>query len=158
MVTAPVVAIASQLAGERVSVSCERNQSFNTEDRAYTLWTDSDGTVIFDPVIHLAAGTCDALNRLVVRDGRPHAAVKGLATNGGTTVDIPDAGAVHLLLHEALHIRESSTDEARVECDTSLNAWSALRLFKLPAWRDRQILRGMRLAHLASDASYLGDC
>lgn len=66
--------------------------------------------------------------------------------------------AVHLLLHEATHIRDDSTDEARVECDTSKNAWSAVKLFHLAAWQDRQILRGMAVAHLDSVPSYLRDC
>lgn len=164
MVTPPVVAIASTLAGEPVTVSCEKDARFSTLLRAYTLYVRSDdGAVVFDPVIHLAASTCNALNRLVVRDGRQHVARQQIITNGGAITDVEDGGAVHLLLHEALHLRLESADEALVEHETQLNRWSALKLFKLAAWRDHQILRGMTLWHCASsrtpvDYLALGAC
>ena len=158
MVTAPVVAIASQLAGESVQVSCERNARFSDASRAYTVWQANDGTIVFDPVIHLSASTCNELNRLVVRDTRSSAGQTQFVTNGGAIIDLAGGGAVHLLLHEALHLREKSTDEARVECDASRNAWSAVALFHLAAWRDQQILRGMAVAHAGSAPSYLKDC
>lgn len=158
MIVPPVVAIASQLAGTPVTISCERNARFSDASRAYTLWESEDGTIVFDPVIHLAAGTCNELNRLVVRDGRRHVAREQILTDSGAVVDLAGGGAIHLLLHEALHIREESTDESRVECDTNRNAWSAVALFRLAAWRDRQILRGMRVAHLESASSYLAVC
>lgn len=148
---------ASQLAGEPVTIACERDSRFQDGAGEYVYY-DGD-TLTFDSVIHLPRKTCNALYRLVSRDSRrlPTSAA-GLVTNGGAPVDLPDGRAVHVLLHGATHIRESSSDEGRVECDTYRNGWQAVRLFGFPASEARQILRGMTVAHRESRADYLTVC
>lgn len=156
-----LVAIASNLAGTPVSVSCQRNQDFTSGVEAYTLGTQNgDGTITVDPVLHFSRGTCNELIRLVVRDGRPHHAHSWLVTNGGQIVDLPGGSAVHILEHEALHVREQSADEARVECLAEENRATAVGAFHFAAWQAKQILRGFVVAHLDSSRApvdYLAD-
>jgi hypothetical protein len=159
MIASPtVVGYASQLAGRPVQVACHRDQSFEAGVLGYTLY-DAEGVVY--PVIYLPASTCNRLNELAspsrllvvdTRKGRTSASVER------SSADLPDGFAVDTLIHEATHIREQSTNEARVECDSYRNRWSAVKLFRLPASKDRQVMRGMTAAHLASPASYLKDC
>jgi hypothetical protein len=157
--TPAITSYASSLAGRPVTVRCNRDQSFTNGLLGYTLY---DPTGYVYPVIYLPASTCNRLNMLAwpsalrVIDGRQRRAVASVAAAGGN--DLPDGAAVDTLIHEATHIREQSTDEARVECDSYRNRWSAVKLFHLSAARNRAILRGMRAAHEASPASYLADC
>ena len=153
-----ITSYASQLAGRPVTIACHRDQSFATDVLGYTLY-DASGYVY--PVIYLPASTCNRLNaltspsRLVVvdtRKGRTAASAQRAST------DLPDGAAVDTLIHEATHIREQSTNEARVECDSYRNRWSAVKLFRLPAARDQAIMRGITAAHVASPPSYLKDC
>jgi hypothetical protein len=101
---------------------------------------------------------CNRLNtladpsRLVVVDTRRS---HGAAQDG---VDIANGTAVDTLIHEATHIREQSTDESRVECDSYRNRWSAVKLFRLSARMDAAVMRGITAAHEASPPSYLRDC
>jgi hypothetical protein len=154
----PVAAVtdyASQLAGRPVTIACHRDQSFAKDLLGYTLYDDT-GYVY--PVIYLPASTCNRLNklasphRLLVADTRTKRAV------AAKTTDIRDGSAVATLIHEATHILEQSTDEAHVECDAYRNRWSALKLFDLPAAKNKGILRGMILAHEQSPPEYLADC
>jgi hypothetical protein len=156
--TPAVTSYASTLAGRAVSVACHRDQSFAPGLLGYTLY-DASGYVY--PVIYLPASTCNRLNtlaspgRLFVLDRRtPRTA----ATKEAARADLPDGAAVDTLIHEATHIREQATDEARVECDSYRNRWSAVALFHLPARMDRAIMRGITAAHESSPASYLKDC
>jgi hypothetical protein len=155
--TPAITSYASSLAGRPVTVRCNRDQSFTNGLLGYTLY---DATGYVYPVIYLPASTCNRLNvlawpsRLRVIDGRQPRALASVAA--GT--DLPDGAAVDTLIHEATHIREQSTDEARVECDSYRNRWSAVKLFHFSAARSRAILRGMHAAHEASPASYLADC
>ncbi|HEY1478592.1 MAG TPA: hypothetical protein VGF46_01100 [Gaiellales bacterium] len=158
MVSSPAVtSYASQLAGRPVSIACHRDQSFQQRELGYTLY-DQHGVVY--PVIYLPASTCNRLNtlaspsRLLVADMR-----KGhSAASSSPVVDLPDGSAVDTLIHEATHILEQSTNEARVECDSYRNRWSAVRLFRLSAAKDAEVMRGITATHLASPASYLRDC
>ncbi|MEO9174967.1 MAG: hypothetical protein ABI317_05585, partial [Gaiellales bacterium] len=59
---------------------------------------------------------------------------------------------------EATHILEQSTNEARVECDSYRNRWSAVRLFGFSSTMDAAVMRGITVAHESSPASYLKDC
>jgi hypothetical protein len=150
-----IVAYASSLAGRAVTVQCNRDQSFDSGELGYTLY-DSSGTVY--PVIYLPATMCKRLNtlagpqRLVARRGRT------AAQRAAAKIDVPDGTAVDTLIHEATHILEQSTNEARVECDSYRNRWSAVRLFGLSSAMDAAVMRGITVAHLASPASYLRDC
>ena len=156
--SAAITSYASSLAGTPVTVTCNRDQSFARGTLGYTLY-DADGVVY--PVVYLPASTCKRLNelasptRLVVLDTRKG---RSLASASRTAADLPDGAAVDTLIHEATHIREQSTDEARVECDSYRNRWSAVKLFRLGAREDARILRGMTAAHVASPANYLTDC
>lgn len=158
MATPAITGYASSLAGRPVTVTCDRDQSFTDGLLGYTLY-DSTGYVY--PVIYLPASTCNRLNVLAsprrhgVIDGRQGRAVASVAAS---VTDLPDGSAVDTLIHEATHIREQSTDEARVECDSYRNRWSAVRLFRLSAARSGEIMRGMKAAHESSLASYLTDC
>jgi hypothetical protein len=153
-----VVSHASQLAGRPVTIACNRDQSFKDDMLGYTLYDDT-GYVY--PVIYLPASTCKRLNdlaaprRLLVADTRKGRAV---ASSARLAVDLPDGSAVDTLIHEATHILEQSTDEARVECDSYRNRWSAVKLFHLSATQDSQIMRGITTAHLQSPPDYLTDC
>jgi len=53
---------------------------------------------------------------------------------------------------------DAGSDEARVECDSYRNRWSAVKLFHLSATEDSRIMRGMKVAHLESPPEYLKDC
>jgi hypothetical protein len=154
---AAVTSYASQLAGRPVTIACNRDQSFKDDVLGYTLFDDS-GYVY--PVIYLPASTCKRLNdlasprRLLVADTR-----KGRTAAGArSAADLPDGSAVDTLIHEATHILEQSTDEARVECDSYRNRWSAVKLFHLSATEDSRIMRGITVAHLQSPPDYLTDC
>lgn len=158
LATPAIVSYASSLAGTAVTVACDRDQSFDAGTLGYTLY-DASGVVY--PVIYLPASTCNRLNELAgpaalrvvdTRTGRT------LASVARSNVDVADGSAVDTLIHEATHILEQSTNEARVECDSYRNRWSAVKLFRLPARISGGILRGMTAAHLASPASYLKDC
>jgi hypothetical protein len=156
--TPTVTSYASQLAGRPVTIACHRDQSFAVGVLGYTLY-DEAGVVY--PVIYLPASTCNRLNalaspsRLVVRDTRRS---RTAASAQRASSDLSDGAAVDTLIHEATHIREQSTNESRVECDSYRNRWSAVKLFHLPAARDRAIMRGIIAAHVASPPSYLKDC
>jgi hypothetical protein len=155
---AAVTSYASQLAGRPVTIACHRDQSFKDGVLGYTLFDDS-GYVY--PVIYLPASTCNRLNQLaaphryLVADTRKGRAA---ASTERSAVDLPDGSAVDTLIHEATHILEQSTDEARVECDSYRNRWSAVKLFHLSAAEDNQIMRGMNVAHFQSLPEYLKDC
>ncbi len=156
---AAVTSYASQLAGRPVTIACHRDQSFKDDTLGYTLF-DADTGYVY-PVIYLPASTCNRLNQLasphryLVADTRKGRAV---ASSERSAVDLPDGSAVDTLIHEATHILEQSTDEARVECDSYRNRWSAVKLFNLSATEDSQIMRGMKVAHLQSPPEYLKDC
>jgi hypothetical protein len=156
--TPAIIGYASSLAGTPVAVVCNRDQSFDKGTLGYTLY-DDQGVVY--PTIYLPASTCNRLNtlaspsRLVVTTTRK---ARALAAAPPTTADLPDGAAVDTLIHEATHIREQSTDEARVECDSYRNRWSAVKLFRLSAKENRSIMRGVTAAHLASPADYLMEC
>jgi hypothetical protein len=156
---AAVTSYASSLAGQPVTIACNRDQSFKDDVLGYTLF-DADTGYVY-PVIYLPASTCKRLNdlaaprRLLVADTRKGRAV---AASARSAVDLPDGSAVDTLIHEATHILEQSTDEARVECDSYRNRWSAVKLFHLSATEDGQIMRGMSVAHFQSPADYLTDC
>jgi hypothetical protein len=158
LATPAVISYASSLAGTPVSVACNRDQSFDKGTLGYTRY-DANGVVY--PVIYLPASTCNRLNelagpdRLRVVDTRSGRALASVARK---SVDLPDGSAVDTLIHEATHILEQSTNEARVECDSYRNRWSAVKLFRLSAKMNRSVMRGMTAAHLASPASYLKDC
>jgi hypothetical protein len=156
--TPAIVSYASSLAGRPVAVVCNRDQSFDPGTLGYTLY-DARGVVY--PAIYLPASTCRRLNELAGparpklvdrRSGRVLGAVVR------RSVDLPDGSAVDTLIHETTHILEQSTNEARVECDSYRNRWSALKLFRLAAKQASGIMRGMTAAHLASPASYLKNC
>jgi hypothetical protein len=153
-----ITSYASSLAGTAVTVVCNRDQSFDRGTLGYTLY-DANGVVY--PVIYLPASTCHRLNELAaparLRVVGAHGG-RALASVAPTAIDLSDGAAVDTLIHEATHIREQSTDEARVECDSYRNRWSAVKLFRLPAKRSRSVLRGMTAAHRASPASYLRTC
>lgn len=156
---AAVTSYASDLAGRPVTIACNRDQSFKDDVLGYTLF-DADTGYVY-PVIYLPASTCKRLNalaaphRLLVADTRKG---RTAASSARSTVDLPDGSAVDTLIHEATHILEQSTDEARVECDSYRNRWSAVKLFHLSAAEDSRIMRGMSAAHFQSPADYLTDC
>ena len=154
-----IVSYASTLAGRPVTVQCNRVQSFAPGELGYTLYDPSTKSVY--PVIYLPSTMCNRLDtladpsRLVLVDTRAsHRTAQGAAAE----VDVSDGTAVDTLIHEATHIREQSTDESRVECDSYRNRWSAVKLFRLSARMDARIMRGITAAHEASPASYLRDC
>jgi hypothetical protein len=160
MVASPaIVSDASTLAGRPVTVQCNRDQSFAPGELGYTLY-DAATKVVY-PTIYLPATMCNRLNtladpsRLVVVDTRrSHVGAQAASAQ----VDVANGAAVDTLIHEATHIREQSTDESRVECDSYRNRWSAVKLFRLSARMDAQIMRGITVAHDDSPASYLRDC
>jgi hypothetical protein len=147
---------ASTLAGRPVTVQCNRVQSFAPGELGYTLYDPA--TKVVYPAIYLPSTMCNRLNtladpsRLVVVDTRRS---HGTSRTG---VDVVNGTAVDTLIHEATHIREQSTDESRVECDSYRNRWSAVKLFRLSARMDAAVMRGITAAHEASPPSYLRDC
>jgi hypothetical protein len=159
VIAAPaIIAYASSLAGTPVAVTCNRDQSFGTGELGYTLY-DAQGVV--HPTIYLPASTCNRLNALAAPSRLPATragAGRVLAAAPTPETDLPDGAAVDTLLHEATHIREQSTDEARVECDAYRNRWSAVKLFRLSGKQNRSVLRGVTASHLSSPADYLRDC
>jgi hypothetical protein len=172
-----LVAFESTLAGHPVAVQCLRNQSFDPGEGGYTLWhqdveTYSDGTivdspVVFDQVVYLPTASCTRL--VVLLSGRAPALARRVY---GTIVSpgnpdgldeqlLADGRALHDALHEALHLGENSNDEARVECDTELNRWQAVKLLHVAAERTRLLLASMTLRHRDSQrgpVDYLADC
>jgi hypothetical protein len=157
MLASPAItSYASTLAGRPVTVQCNRVQSFAPGELGYTLYDPA--TKVVYPTIYLPSTMCNRLNtladpsRLVVVDTRRS---QGAARDG---VDVANGTAVDTLIHEATHIREQSTDESRVECDSYRNRWSAVKLFRLSARMDAAVMRGITAAHEASPPSYLRDC
>jgi hypothetical protein len=157
MIASPaIVSAASTLAGRPVSVTCNRDQSFTAGELGYTL---AEGGVVY-PTIYLPASTCNRLNtliapQLVVVDKRPSKVIESAAA---LAIDLPDGSAVDTLIHEATHILEQSTDEARVECDSYTNRAAALNLFPLSAKMKARVMRGVIATHENSDPSYLTIC
>jgi hypothetical protein len=154
-----IVSYASTLAGRPVAVQCNRVQSFARGELGYTLYDPASGTVF--PVIYLPSTMCNRLNalagpqRLLVADTRTRHTV---AQAAAATIDVSNGTAVDTLIHEATHILEQSTDEARVECDSYRNRWSAVKLFHLSSRMDAALMRGITAAHESSPRSYLKDC
>jgi hypothetical protein len=158
VIAAPaVVSIASQLAGRSVTVACNRDSSFAADELGYTL--AENGTVY--PVIHLPASTCSRLNRMaaggisvVDRRARKRMTVSAAAA----AIDLPDGSAAGTLIHEATHILEQSTDEARVECDSYTNRVQVLDAFRLTGKVRMRVEKGIEATHWTSDPSYLAIC
>jgi hypothetical protein len=138
-----------------VTVQCDRDQSFDAGQLGYTL---AENGVVY-PTIYLPASTCNRLNNLanplVVVDKRPSKVIESAAA---LAIDLPDGSAVDTLIHEATHILEQSTDEARVECDSYTNRAAALDLFPLSAKMKARVMRGVIATHENSDPSYLTIC
>ena len=154
--TPAVVSYASQLSGQTVTVVCNRDQSFDTGELGYTLYENG---VVY-PTIYLPASTCNRLNNLTasnlrIVDKRKTRLVQSAAASA---VDLPDGSAVDTLVHEATHILEQSTDEARVECDSYRNRAKALSLFGLSSRQHAKVMRGIVATHENSDPSYLTIC
>ena len=157
MIASPaVVSAASTLAGRPVTVVCNRDQSFDAGELGYTL---AENGVVY-PTIYLPASTCNRLNnlaapQLVVVDKRPSRVIVSAAA---LAIDLPDGSAVDTLVHEATHILEQSTDEARVECDSYTNRAAAVAQFPLSAKQAARVMRGVIATHENSDPSYLTIC
>jgi hypothetical protein len=156
LATPAVVSAASTLAGRPTTVVCNRDQSFDPGELGYTL---AENGVVY-PTIYLPASTCNRLNmlmapQLVVVDRRPS---KVIASAAAPAIDLPDGSAVDTLVHEATHILEQSTDEARVECDSYRNRAAAVDLFPLAARQKARVMRGVIATHQDSDPSYLTIC
>jgi hypothetical protein len=158
MIASPaVISAASTLAGRPVSVVCNRDQSFDAGELGYTL---AENGVVY-PTIYLPASTCNRLNnlaapQLVVVDKRPSSRI--IESAAALAIDLPDGSAVDTLVHEATHILEQSTDEARVECDSYRNRDQAVDLFPLSAKQRARVMRGVIATHQNSDPSYLTIC
>jgi hypothetical protein len=155
--TPAVISVASQLAGRPVTVACNRDSSFETGELGYTL--AEHGVVA--PAIYLPASTCNRLNlmaagRIVVVDRRPSR--KATASAAAAAIDLPDGSAADTLIHEATHILEQSTDEARVECDSYTNRRLVLDAFRLTGRVRSRVERGIEVTHWGSDPSYLTIC
>src|ERR1700712_5850844 len=157
LATPAVVSAASTLAGRPTTVTCNRDQSFDAGELGYTL--AEDGVVY--PTIYLPASTCNRLNnlanpQLVVVDKRP--ASKVIVSAAALAIDLPDGSSVDTLRHEATHILEQSTDEARVECDSFQHRDAAVDLFPLSPKQRARVMRGVVATHQNSDPSYLTIC
>jgi hypothetical protein len=155
--TPAVVTIASLLAGRPVTVTCNRDTSFDPGELGYTL----SGNGMVYPVIYLPASTCNRLDllaggRVAVVDRR---APKRMGVSAGAaSIDLPDGSAADTLIHEATHIREQSTDEARVECDSYTNRARVLDAFALTGKLRARVEKGIESTHRSSDPSYLTVC
>jgi hypothetical protein len=152
-----VVAIAAQLAGQPVGVACRKDSSFGQGELGYTL---ADGGVVY-PVIYLPASTCSRLNLLAAGhvalvDRR--AGKRVVVSAAAEAIDLPDGSAADTLLHEATHIREQSTDEARVECDAYVERARVLDAFALTGRLRTRVEMGVAAAHRGSDPAYLTIC
>lgn len=172
MIAPPALnAYATLLTGHPVTVACQRDQSFTDDTRGYTVTINGE----FLQVIYLPTSTCNRLIALIPTPQRVPAKHKRLSTRIGTIVSVgkvdqasadglnveADGFALETILHESTHLRENSLDEARVECDTHLNAWQAVRPLGLPAWRAAETLQAMTDAHDTSEVApvnYLADC
>jgi hypothetical protein len=155
--TPAVVSYASQLSGQTVTVVCNRDQSFDAGELGYTLYENG---VVY-PTIYLPASTCNRLNNLTaanlrIVDKRKTRVVQSAAA--AAAIDLPNGSAVDTLVHEATHILEQSTDEARVECDSYKNRAKALALFGLSSRQNAKVMRGIVATHENSDPSYLTIC
>jgi hypothetical protein len=166
---------ATLLAGKPVTVACQRDQSFDAGLRGYTLWYGDDpANPSYVQVIYLPYSTCQRLIAIITpphvsgNRKRPVTRIGSIVSPGepnpmaaeGINVE-SDGYALETILHESTHLRENSTDEARVECDTHLNAWQAVKPLGLPAWRAQATLDAMTEAHDTSEVSpinYLADC
>lgn len=129
---APIVAIASQLAGVPVTVTCLPSSQMD----------GASGSVLFhgaipDHAITLDAGVCARLS---------HPATGWLSPGDYLTIE-----------HEAQHIATASTDECAVEALALVNVFQAVRAFHLPAWRSRWVLAHAAAADAAMPAQYHPD-
>lgn len=176
MIAPPVLnQYATLLTGHPVTVACIGDHSLPQGDLGMTYWYGDDpANPSFVQVIYLPTSTC---KRIIAIITPPHGspAARRLSSRIGTIVspgtpdrasvdgvDVEaDGRALETILHEATHLRENSTDEARVECDTHLNAWQAVKPLGLPAWRASSTLQAMTAAHEESEVSpidYLAVC
>jgi hypothetical protein len=158
VIAAPaVVSIASQLAGRPVTVTCNQDSSFAAGELGYTL---AQNGVVY-PVIYLPASTCNRLNllaagKLAVVDRR--ASKRVVVSAAAAAIDLPSGSAADTLIHEATHILEQSTDEARVECDSYAHRAQVLDLFHLTGKTRSRVQKGIEATHWNSDPSYLTVC
>jgi hypothetical protein len=153
-----VITIASTLANRVVTVACSRDSSFGQGELGYTL-ADANGVVY--PTIHLPASTCNRLNllasgRVALVDKR--ASRRPMVSAAAAAIDLPDGAAADTLIHEATHIAEQSTDEARVECDSYRDRARVLDAFTLTGKQRARVERGIEITHRNSDPSYLTIC
>jgi hypothetical protein len=84
---------------------------------------------------------------------------KGVVVSAAAAaIDLPDGSAADTLIHEATHILEQSTYEARVECDSYTNRAQVLDLFHLTGKTRSRVEKGIEATHWNSDPSYLTIC
>lgn len=171
-----LVAYASFLAGQPVAVRCIANDSASLEQNdggvmvAYTISQVGDDGIrrfgrnvdgVFEaiPTIYLKAGACKQVVLLLTPGSKltlPRKVVRGGTTTFFTTA--PPAYALEDLVHEAMHIRLDSADEALVECTAYQNGWMAISALHRSPRENRALMAGYRRWHLGSPPDYLADC
>lgn len=124
--------LASAAAGRAVVVTCD------TPDDA----PEAGSTVIGSSAISLNPTACRALGHLIAGDA---AWLRGSPDHLDRTSTTGQA--IQALVHEAMHLRLASGDEALVECAASQNYWPTVAAARLPARLAKRILAAALHTH-----------
>lgn len=136
--------VASSVAGRPITVTCDTPQDAD----------EAGSTVVGSSSVSLNPTACRALGHLALRDARwlrsetDHVANTSLA-----------GAAVQVAVHEAMHLRLASGDEALVECTASQNYWPLIASLHLPARLAKRVLAAALYTHRnLGDAHYKETC
>ena len=147
--------LASHLAGQPVTVSCE--DPGGMDGAAGYVWVSStnDAPDVFDSVIHLDGYLCGWI-RVAVRYYVTGPRVQRWAVAMDNPYFI--GGALLVLQHEALHVRMQSKDEGVVECAAARNVWNLVHSFAFPRRLEHDVYQGALDLHEAEQGAYRGVC
>lgn len=136
--------LASASAGRAVTVDCSV-----PADAPEAGWT-----VVGSSRIAITPTACRALGHLAQRDAR------WLRSATDHVDNVYLAGqAVQVAVHEAMHLRLASGNEALVECTASRNYWPLIAALHLPARLAHRILAAAQRTHAnLRNAAYRADC
>lgn len=121
--------------GTPVTLSCDQPWTMPSDVQGW-VWFNADGSVV--RTIHLREGLCALLR---------HSDQDSYLSNLTST-------AMLTFTHEDTHIVTDSEDESYVECTAMQNRWSMVKLFRLPAWIARFIMKYESLADSELEDQY----
>lgn len=136
--------LASSAAAQPITVAC----SVPTDA------PEAGWTVVGSSTVALNSTACRALGHLALGDARWLRSATDHVDNTALA-----GAAVQVLVHEAMHLRLASGDEALVECTASRNYWPLIASLHLPARLAQRVLSAATYTHRnLRNPTYKEDC